>query len=329
MDVPEAMDDTPPGEPAAAEPREPAEGPLVRFDDLTVSYGALKALAGVSGEFMPGPTGLLGPNGAGKTTLLKTLLGFLKPDAGRMIAFGLDPATQALEVRRRIGYMPEVDCHLPGMTASAFVAFAGELSGMQRDEAISRAHEVLYYVGLGEARYRKVETYSTGMKQRVKLAQALVHDPDLLLLDEPTNGLDPQGREEMLELISDVSTRKGLSLVLCSHLLFDVERVCEQVIVLNQAQVAARGTIAELTGTRGATFDLRLKGDPTAFLTDLKDHGAEWQESTDGYRVRLPDGAGPDTIFRIARECGVQLRYLRPAAETLEDVFLRALGETA
>jgi ABC-2 type transport system ATP-binding protein len=323
MAVSEAMDDTPP------EPPEAPAGPLVRFDDLTVSYGPLKALAGVSGEFLPGPTGLLGPNGAGKTTLLKTLLGFLKPDAGRMMAFGLDPGTQALEVRRRIGYMPEVDCHLPGMTAAAFVAFAGELSGMQRDEAISRAHEVLYYVGLGEARYRKVETYSTGMKQRVKLAQALVHDPDLLLLDEPTNGLDPQGREEMLELIGDVSSRKGLSLVLCSHLLFDVERVCEQVIVLNQAQVAARGTIAELTGTRGATFDVRLKGDPAAFLTDLKDHGYEWQESADGYRVRLAEGAGADVLFRLARECGVQLRYLRPAAETLEDVFLRALGETA
>jgi ABC-2 type transport system ATP-binding protein len=320
MAVSEAMDDT---------PSEPPDGPLVRFDDLSVSYGPLKALAGVSGEFQPGPTGLLGPNGAGKTTLLKTLLGFLKPDGGRIVAFGLDPGTQALEVRRRIGYMPEVDCHLPGMTAAAFVAFAGELSGMQRDEAISRAHEVLYYVGLGEARYRKVETYSTGMKQRVKLAQALVHDPDLLLLDEPTNGLDPQGREEMLELISDVSTRKGLSLVLCSHLLFDVERVCEQVIVLNQAQVAARGTIAELTGTRGATFDVRVKGDAAAFLTDLKDHGYEWQESADGYRVRLAEGAGPEVIFRLALECGVQVRYLRPASETLEDVFLRALGESA
>ena len=144
-------------------------------------------------------------------------------------------------MRRRIGYMPEGDCHLPGMTAVAFVAFAAELSGLPRDEAISRAHEVLYYVGLGEARYRDVDTYSTGMKQRVKLAQALVHDPDLLLLDEPTNGLDPQGREEMLALIADVSARRQMSLMLCSHLLRDVERTCERVIVLNQGQVAAAG----------------------------------------------------------------------------------------
>ena len=302
------------------------DAPVVEFKDLTVSYGMVQALAGVTGAFHPGPTGLLGPNGAGKTTLLKTLLGFLTPDRGGMTAFGLDPARQPLEVRRRIGYMPESDCHLPGMTAAAFVAFAGELSGLPRDEAISRAHEVLYYVGLGEARYRTVDTYSTGMKQRVKLAQALVHDPDLLLLDEPTNGLDPQGREEMLALIEDVSRRRQMSLILCSHLLRDVERVCEYVIVFNQGRVAARGPIATLTGPRRSVYDVRLKGDAAAFLTDLKDMGAEWREAEDGFRVFLPDGLGPEAVFKTAREAGVQVRYLRPGAESLEDVFLRALG---
>ena len=300
--------------------------PLVEFQGLTVSYGLVQALSGVTGAFPAGPTGLLGPNGAGKTTLLKTLLGFLKPDRGKMTAFGLDPAAQPLEVRRRIGYMPESDCHLGEMTASSFVAFAGELSGLPRDEAISRSHEVLYYVGLGEARYRKVDTYSTGMKQRVKLAQALVHDPDLLLLDEPTNGLDPQGREEMLALIADVATRRQMSLILCSHLLRDVERVCETVIVMNQGRVAASGKIAELTGPKRAVFDLRVKGDPAAFLTDLKDHGCEWREGEDGYRIFLADGHGTELIFATARESGVQVRYLRPGAESLEDVFLRALG---
>jgi ABC-2 type transport system ATP-binding protein len=301
--------------------------PLVEFRDLAVSYGLVQALAGVSGAFPAGPTGLLGPNGAGKTTLLKTLLGFLTPDRGSMTAFGFDPRQQPLEVRRRIGYMPEVDCHVPDMTASAFVAFAGELSGLPRDEAISRAHEVLYYVGLGEARYRTVDTYSTGMKQRVKLAQALVHDPDLLLLDEPTNGLDPQGREEMLTLIADLSARRQMSLILCSHLLRDVERVCESVIVMNQGLVAASGTIAELTGPRRAVYDLRVKGEATAFLTDLKDKGCEWREAEEGYRVFLADGHGPELIFATAQECGVQVRHLRPGAESLEDVFLRALGE--
>jgi ABC-2 type transport system ATP-binding protein len=291
---------------------------LVEFTGLGVSYGPLQALAGVSGSFPAGPTGLLGPNGAGKTTLLKTLLGFLKPDRGSITAFGVDPAKDPLEVRRRIGYMPEVDCHLPGMTAARFVAFAGELSGLPADEATSRAHEVLYYVGLDEARYRRVDTYSTGMKQRVKLAQALVHDPDLLLLDEPTNGLDPDGREEMLALIRDVAARREMSLVLCSHLLRDVESVCERVIVLKQGAVAAAGRIADLTGPRRSIYDVRVKGDVAAFLTDLKDT----------HRVLMNDGAGPELIFRVARECGVQVRYLRPGVESLEDVFLRALGHT-
>ena len=300
--------------------------PLVEFEDLAVSYGQVQALAGVKGAFFPGPTGLLGPNGAGKTTLLKTLLGFLDPDRGRMTAFGKDPAREPLEVRRRLGYMPEQDCHIHGMTAAGFVAFAGELSGLPKDEATSRAHEVLYYVGLGEARYRNLETYSTGMKQRVKLAQALVHDPDLLLLDEPTNGLDPQGREAMLALIRDISTRRGMSLILCSHLLHDVERVCEQVIVLNQGQIARQGAVGELTGARKQVFDVRFKGDASAVLTDLKDLGAEWREGEDGVRLFLPEGQGPETVFRVAQECGVQVRHLRPGAETLEDVFLRALG---
>jgi ABC-2 type transport system ATP-binding protein len=305
------------------------ETPLVGFRDLKVSYGLVQALAGATGAFHPGPTGLLGPNGAGKTTLLKTLLGFLTPDGGSLTAFGLDPARSPLEVRRRIGYMPEVDCHIPEMTASAFVAFAGELSGMPRDEAISRGHEVLYYVGLGEARYRTLDTYSTGMKQRVKLAQALVHDPDLLLLDEPTNGLDPQGREEMLTLIGDIWERRRMSLILCSHLLRDVERVCENVLVIDQGKIATSGTIADLTGPRRAVYDVRVKGDATAFLTDLKDQGCEWREGEDGQRVFLADGQGPELIFRTAKACGVQVRHLRPGAESLEDVFLRALGHEA
>ncbi len=303
-----------------------AEAPLVVFDGLTVSYGPVRALDGVSGVLRPGATGLLGPNGAGKTTLLKTLLGFLKPEGGRMQAFGLDPGREPLAVRRRLGYLPEGDCHLPGMTAAGFVAFAGELSGLPRADAVSRAHEVLYYVGLEEARYRTVDTYSTGMKQRVKLAQALVHDPDLLLLDEPTNGLDPAGREDMLALIRNLSTDRGISLVLCSHLLNDVETVCQDVIVLDQGRVGAQGRVAELTGPRRSVYEVRLKGDAEAFLTDFKDQGGQWQEDEDGYRVFLPEGAGPDLIFRTALACAVQVRALRPSVQSLEDVFLDALG---
>jgi ABC-2 type transport system ATP-binding protein len=302
------------------------DAPLVEFQDLGVSYGPVPALVGVSGSLRPGPTGLLGPNGAGKTTLLKTLLGFLKPERGHMLAFGLDPSLEPLEVRRRIGYMPEGDCHIPELTAAAFVAFAGELSGMPRSEAISRSHEVLYYVGLGEARYRTLDTFSTGMKQRVKLAQALVHDPDLLLLDEPTNGLDPAGREDMLTLIADLAGSKGVSLVLCSHLLRDVERVCETVIVMNQGKVATSGSIAALTGPRRHVYDVRLKGDAAPFLTDIKDLGCDWTEGEDGYRIFMADGVGPELLFRTAMDCGLQVRHVRPGSESLEDVFLRALG---
>jgi ABC-2 type transport system ATP-binding protein len=301
--------------------------PLVEFKDLTVSYGPVQALEGVTGAFPVGATGLLGLNGAGKTTLLKTLLGFLTPDRGSITAFGLDPTRLPLEVRRRIGYMPEVDCHIPEMTASAFVAFAGELSGLPPNEAISRAHEVLYYVGLGEARYRTLDSYSTGMKQRVKLAQALVHDPDLLLLDEPTNGLDPAGREEMLTLIGDIASRRGMSLVLCSHLLRDVEQVCENVVVVDQGKIVTAGRIAELTGPPRTVYDVRLKGDPSGFLTDLRDQGCDVRDGENGFRILLRDGQGPELLFATARECGVQLRHLRPGAESLEDVFLRALGE--
>src|SRR5881394_2405611 len=217
---------------------------VVSLDNVVVEYGRNRALNGVTATFPSGAVGLLGPNGAGRSTMIKALLGFIVPKQGQMRVLGLDVATSPVEVRARIGYMPENDSHIPGLTAVHFVAYCGELAGLPRADATQRAHEVLYYVGLGEARYRNVETYSTGMKQRIKLAQALVHDPDLLLLDEPTNGLDPQGREEMLALIADISRRRSMSLILCSHLLRDVEQVCESVIVFNQGRVAARGPIA-------------------------------------------------------------------------------------
>src|SRR5512137_614117 len=240
---------------------EPDLSAVVALESVSVAYGKSAALRDVSAVFSAGATGLLGPNGAGKSTLLKALLGFLVPTSGRMKVLDLDVAKSALAIRGRIGYMPESDGHIPGMNAVSFVGYCGQLSGLPASDAMQRAHEVLYYVGLGEARYRNVETYSTGMKQRVKLAQALVHDPDLLLLDEPTNGLDPQGREEMLALVHDIATRRGMSLVLCSHLLRDVERVCENVVVFNQGQVARAGTIREMTGARLHVFDVRFKGD--------------------------------------------------------------------
>src|SRR5215208_7077446 len=221
---------------------------VVRLANVSVRYGRNFALRDVSATFETGAVGLLGPNGAGKSTMIKSLLGFVKPDQGQMTVLGLDVATSPLEIRARIGYMPENDAHIPGMNAVSFVAYCGQLAGLPAVDAMQRAHEVLYYVGLGEARYRNVDTYSTGMKQRIKLAQALVHDPDLLFLDEPTNGLDPKGRDEMLALIRDVAHAKGINLILSSHLLPDVEQTCDYVVVLDKGAVAAEGPIATLKG---------------------------------------------------------------------------------
>src|SRR5205807_8420956 len=212
---------------------------VVALDAVTVTYGRNQALRDVTASFSTGAVGLLGPNGAGKSTMIKTLLGFIVPDRGQMRVLGLDVAIAPLEIRARVGYMPENDAHIPGMNAVSFVAYCGELAGLPRVDATERAHEVLFYVGLGEARYRNIETYSTGMKQRIKLAQALVHDPDLLLLDEPTNGMDPKGREEMLALVRDLGQNKGISLLLSSHVLPDVEYACDHVIVMDKGGVVA------------------------------------------------------------------------------------------
>jgi ABC-2 type transport system ATP-binding protein len=313
---------------------------VVQLDGVTVIYGKNQALKNVSAKFAKGAVGLLGPNGAGKSTMLKALLGFVKPDQGKMTVLDLDVAQAPLAIRARIGYMPESDSHIPGMNAVSFVAYCDQLSGLPPADSMQRAHEVLYYVVLGEARYRNVETYSTGMKQRIKLAQALVHDPDLLFLDEPTNGMDPKGRDEMLELIRDLGHKKNVNLILSSHLLPDVEYTCDDVIVMDKGQVVAQGPIAELKGPGGRVFELRIKGNLPEFLDVLRKAGMECTSTDeDVIRVYVPDGAsracrsdmpvGNDQqrVFALAAEHGVQVRHLRPSIPTLEDVFAKALGE--
>jgi ABC-2 type transport system ATP-binding protein len=307
-----------------------AVNPVVQLDDVTVIYGENRALKNVTARFPKGAVGLLGPNGAGKSTMLKALLGFIKPDQGRMSVLDMNVAESPLAIRASIGYMPESDAHIPGMNAVSFVAYCGQLAGLPAVDAMQRAHEVLYYVGLGEARYRNVETYSTGMKQRIKLAQALVHDPDLLFLDEPTNGMDPKGREEMLELVRDLGHNKGVSLILSSHLLPDVEYTCDHVVVMDKGQVATQGPIKELKGPAGRVFELRIKGDLRGFIDVLAAGGMEVHSTDeDVMRVFVPAEAGGDqkAIFASAARFGVQVRHLRPSLPTLEDVFAKALGE--
>jgi len=307
--------------------------PAVALDHVTVIYGKNPALRDVSAIFPKGAVGLLGPNGAGKSTMLKSLLGFVPPTSGRLEVLGLNVAERPLEVRARLGYMPETDGHIPGMNAVTFVAYCGRLAGLPKSDAMQRAHEVLFYVGLGEARYRNVETYSTGMKQRIKLAQALVHDPDLLFLDEPTNGMDPKGREEMLELIRDLAHNKGVDLILSSHLLPDVEYTCDHVIVLDKGAIATSGSIEALKGPGGRIYEVRVKGQLAPFLAALKDAGLESHETDeDVMRVFVPGALGAPgddqrRICEIALTSQVQVRHLRPSIPTLEDVFARAVGE--
>ncbi len=304
--------------------------PVAALDNVVVEYGRNRALNGVTVSFPRGAVGLLGPNGAGKSTMIKALLGFVVPAQGQMRVLGLDVAASPVEIRARIGYMPENDAHIPGLTAVQFVSYCGELAGLPRSDATQRAHEVLYYVGLGEARYRNVETYSTGMKQRIKLAQALVHDPDLLFLDEPTNGMDPKGRDEMLELVRDLAYNKGVNLMLSSHVLPDVEYTCDHVVVMDKGRIAAAGPIDALKQPRGRVYELRVKthGELDTFFDHLRAAGLECHSADDDVvRVFVPGEGGAQRLFALAAQEGVQVRHLRPSVPTLEDVFAHAVGE--
>jgi ABC-2 type transport system ATP-binding protein len=316
--------------------------PVVTLEGVTVMYGGAPALREVTTTCPAGAVGLLGPNGAGKSTLIRSLLGLVAPSRGRMHVLGLDVAAAPLAIRARVGYMPESDAHIPGMNAVSFVAYCGELAGLPRVDAMQRAHEVLFYVGLGEARYRNLETYSTGMKQRIKLAQALVHDPDLLFLDEPTNGMDPKGRDEMLDLVRDLAHAKGVNLILSSHLLPDVEYACDHVIVMDKGRVATEGPIDALKQPRGRVYELRVKlpaaplepsSERAATLDDFIAHlgraGLECHATDeDVMRVFVPGDGGARHLFALAAAARVQVRHLRPSVPTLEDVFARAVGES-
>lgn len=301
---------------------------VATISNLTVRYGAKTAVNDLSVQVPEGCVGLLGPNGAGKTTLIKTLLGFVSPSAGGGTLFGLDVARQGLTIRQKVGLMPEQDCHIPGMNAVTFVGYAGELAGMPGKDAMRRAHETLEYCGLGEARYRNVETYSTGMKQRIKLAQALVHGPKLLFLDEPTNGLDPAGRDEMLALVRDISHGKGVNVLVSSHLLPDIERTCDQVIVMRDGQVATQGTVADLRKTAGVQMEVELRVASDEFVHAMGRRGASMlQQLGSQYRFEMPDStkdAGRE-LFLAAREAGAQVRGFQRAVRSLEDVFLEAV----
>jgi len=302
---------------------------LIALDGISRAYGTQFALRDVSLQLAPGRIGLLGPNGAGKSTLLKILMGLLPPSSGNGHVLGVDIRRGRPELRRAIGYMPEVDALVPGMRGAEYVALAGELYGMPSKQALRRAHEVLTYLDLEEARYRRLEEYSTGMKQRLKLAQALVHDPQLLLLDEPTSGMDPAGRETMLELLLTLGREHGKSLLLSTHLLGDVERVCETVVILHEGQVLKHGQVSELCTRRQDRYRLQIEGDATAFVEELQLEGARLiQDNGRGeLRLAVPPGWITRAFFALADNHGVVLRGLQRDDEDLEELFHRVIAE--
>jgi ABC-2 type transport system ATP-binding protein len=308
------------------------EVPLIELDRLTKRYAAIRALDNVTARIDGQIIGLLGPNGAGKSTLLKCLLGLI-PYAGEARVLGLQAKTHGAQIRDRVGYMPEQEAFLSGMSAVELCTYAGELSGLPRTEAMQRAHAALYYAGLEEKRYQPIDGYSTGMKQRVKLAQALVHDPEILFLDEPTNGLDPRSRDDMLELIAELPARRNCAIVLSTHLLPDVERICDRAMIMHQGKVRFVGTIDELRGARGRATELgslaiEVKAEAARLAEVLTAAGATCEvESVVRLTVNLPAAATTELIFRQARDAGLQIRSLGVRRETVEAGFLRVLGE--
>jgi ABC-2 type transport system ATP-binding protein len=304
-----------------------SNSPVIELQGLEVQFGGRPILKGLNASLSGRCIGLLGPNGAGKTTLLHTLLGFHPPSKGTARIFGRDIQAEARLIRGEMGYMPESDAFISGMTAVRFVRLMGEISGLPSERSLERAHEALFYVGLGEARYRKVETYSLGMKQLAKLAQALVHGPRLLFLDEPTNGLDPDARERMLRLIHDIRDTGEVNVILSSHLLRDVEECCDEVLVLKGGNIATYCNLEEERRGNRRFLELETRGgDAASFNAAVEALGVEM--ATAGktkVKLVLPEGVEVRDLYRLAAERQVQIRHLDYKKDSLQDIFLKAM----
>ena len=300
---------------------------VIRLDELTVRLGKREILHQLRGELRGSTIGLLGPNGAGKSTLIQTLLGFVPPSSGTAAIFGQDIRTQAHRLRSVIGYMPENDSFVADMTAVAFVKMMGELSGLPAEAALERAHEVLFYVGLGEARYRPLGTYSLGMKQLAKLAQAIVHGPRLVILDEPTNGLDPPARARMLRLIKEMRATGKMHLVVCSHLLRDVEETCEEVLILKAGRIVHYSNLEAERQANQRFVEIEMLGNDAGFAEALTTRGCECTPAGHGrLKMVVPPEFELREIYVLAAERDLQLRRLNYRRDTLEDIFLKAMG---
>ena len=302
------------------------EPAVVDLHGLSVTFGRRPILKNLRGDLRGKAIGLLGPNGAGKTTLIHTLLGFHEPSAGTAQIFGHDIVDDAKKIKSLIGYMPERDSFIAKMSAVHFVRLMGELSGLPPEAALERAHEALFYVGLGEARYRRLETYSLGMKQLAKLAQAIVHGPRLIFLDEPTNGLDPPARLRMIKLIREIRDSGKAHIVLSSHLLLDVEECCDEILILRDGQIAVYCNLEEERKSNRKFLMLETRGDQKRFVDALAKLGCEYAiTNPTRMKVVLQDGVEVRDLYRLAAEEQVQLRRLSYKRDSLEDIFLKAM----
>jgi len=301
--------------------------PVIELDHLEVRFGGRPILKGLKASLTGRSIGLLGPNGAGKSTLLNTLLGFHEPSAGTARVLGRDVRTHAREVRGLMGYMPENDAFIASMSGIRFVRLMAELSGLPPAQALERAHEAFFYVGLGEVRYRLLGTYSLGMKQSAKLAQAIAHGPRLLFLDEPTNGLDPPARLRMIQLIQEIRDRGDLHLILSSHLLRDVEECCDQVLILKDGNIAAWCNLEEERRTNRRFLELETRGSANGcFLEALEKLGCQTAPGVQGrIKLVLPEGLEVRRLYALAAEQDVQIRRLNHKRDSLEDIFLKAM----
>ncbi len=301
--------------------------PVIELDGLEVRFSGRAILKKLTATLNGRAIGLLGPNGAGKSTLLNTLMGFHKPYSGIARVLGRDVRREARAVRGLIGYMPENDAFIASMSGVRFVRMMAELSGLPSEQALERAHEAFFYVGLGEVRYRELGTYSLGMKQAAKLAQAIVHGPQLLFLDEPTNGLDPPARVRMIQLIQEIRDRGDLRLILSSHLLRDVEECCDQVLILKDGNIAAYCDLEEERRANRRFLELETRGESNGcFLEALEKLGCQTAEGAQG-RIKLvmPEGVAVRRLYALAAEQNVQIRRLSHKRDSLEDIFLKAM----
>jgi ABC-2 type transport system ATP-binding protein len=299
---------------------------VIELDNLEVRFGDRIILKKLTGSLAGRSIGLLGPNGAGKSTLINTLLGFHQPFSGTARIFGQDIRTDAKTVRSLLGYMPENDSFIASMTGVHFVRLMAELSGLPAEQAMERAHEAFFWVGLGEARYRNLGTYSLGMKQMAKLAQAIAHGPKLLFLDEPTNGLDPPARARMIQLIQEIRDRGDLRLILSSHLLRDVDECCDEVLILKDGRIAASCNLEEERRANRKFLELETRGANGTFTAAIEQLGCEAAAFPNGrMKLIMPDGVEIRQIYVLAAEQNVQIRRLNHKRDSLEDIFLKAM----